>query len=289
MMISIFHATTYNKKIINLFANKINRCQILRHFSGSHENNVSSRLVILLDESFDLVAATDRHRNLQLSTSLLSILKHPKSSHIASKYSLYHYEHVDYNFNSVGEFELTLAAASGAYEVPNQQDNLHSHRVSQESFHSIIIIPEKVILHNLVERDIPFLFKNIFMSPSTLSVNGINELLKMSGTSQSAYASLLTDPTLLITVSSEFPISNSLRALRWFSEELQPSNNTIDSDASARKEPSRPVYVLVADSLGKHPQCTNVLALPADKCYENVSSVEIVRRIVSDLDLAIHT
>eukprot|EP01036_Dinobryon_divergens_P022745 gene22745-31032_t len=127
------------------------------------------------------------------------------------------------------------------------------------------------------------------MSPSTLSIGAINKLMNSSGTSSSASVSLLTDPTLLVTVSSNFPISNSLRVLKWFSEELRPSENIISSDTSTMKNPSRALYVLVADNLGKHPQCTNVLVLPKDKCYENVSSVEIVRNIVNDLDPTIHT
>ena len=44
-------------------------------------------MVLLLDEAFDFIAATDRLKNLQ-TTSLSSNLKHPKITHIAAKYAI---------------------------------------------------------------------------------------------------------------------------------------------------------------------------------------------------------
>ena len=274
------------RKLAHLCTSKMHR-----QFFSCH---IRSRLVLLLDEAFDFIAATDRLKNLQ-TTSLSSNLKHPKSTHIAAKYSLFHHENVDYNFNAVGEFELNLAAASGAYTLPITEcveHELFIPRRSNGGFHSIMIMPDKIILHNLVEGDIPLVVKKILMSSSTLSVDAINQLLKSSAANSTASASVLTDTTFLITVSSAFPISNSLRTLKWFSNELLLSDTIVDSNTNSHlemKKRSGAVSVLVADSLGQHPQCTNVLVLPADKCYENVSSVEVVRNIISDLRLAIHT
>ena len=62
----MMHAAVNNRKrIVSLFTS---RCQSIKNY-GNYENNVSNRFVVLLDEAFDLVAATDR---LQHLTSLFS-------------------------------------------------------------------------------------------------------------------------------------------------------------------------------------------------------------------------
>lgn len=233
------------------------------------------RSAILVDDSMNFISAvnsikqprTSLKQNLQSNSLLSSQLMHPNSAHIAAKYSKFIYENADYNFNSVGEFELTLTPAT----LLTQQ--AFPSASNEANHHSVILLPDLIELSDVKVDDIAFVYETFLRFPSVINLDNLRGSIatRKSNENFTLRATTIKDPIILVSTSSNYPIENSLRIVDWFAKQ-------ITSNVSVK-------YVLAADSFGRHPNCINILSLPSNKIYENVWSEEIVRQIIQELNL----
>lgn len=205
-------------------------------------------IIIDLDTSID-------SWNMKLSAQAL---KHPSSPHIISKYSSYIHETMVYNFNSVGEFNLSVTPSFKFCSEAN--DCYHN-----DKSHGVIVIPDLIHLKNVKQADIPFIY-DILKSSSQLTLPAFEHDFQAP---ENVFVQSIEQTTVCISLSAFSTVDKCKKIIAW-----------IDA-AAQQKHPGKEInYLLVASDFGKHPLATNVLVLPQNYCYENVFLEKQVTKIV---------
>jgi hypothetical protein len=213
-----------------------------------------------------------------------STWKHPRSGHVISKYSDYRYLNSKYSFNNIGEYSLIIS--------PVQPLNTRSVTPSMNSGlegHCVVIFPDRLVLSNVQESDIPKIM-DIVMTDSLTNA----ETWKRLG--PHIIIQQMASPTVVVSSNNVLPFDFVLTVASWFKESLQrrrlyPQDDITSSEdlkaspstPAATKDVAEDLAILVSNELGGHRNSASVVILPSEDSFEVVTTREKVDDIVTKL------
>lgn len=212
------------------------------------------RDVFVFDPSFDLKGFLRNPANNQRA------IVHPDSQHIISKYSLYLYDHKQYNYNDLGEFSLGLLAAE---YIKTSTSNMDATTAGQAGTHNVLFWPEGVMLSGLLPADIPLVADYMLNKLSTVSdIPALHSKVN----AQCIVSQLTT--TLVTKITKTHTFANALQATMLMSTAFYEHNEPVN-------------YALAVDLLGGTRK-GNVLLLPGNDVFEAVWHSRQAQGIVQD-------
>jgi hypothetical protein len=252
-----------------------------RKFSSSFGRGdiVNNRSILLFDPRVPLQASLREQKNENLSQQL----KHPESSHVLSAYSKYTFQNAVYDYNKIGEFQLTMGAAEYHLPLSLKGDSAPSKIISQNLSHDMLILPDCILLKNLKNEDIPRLFPllnsaNKISSSSFVQTNlssGV-KIISLESSSSSAKSATSEPLIMLLNVHSKsFPLQKCHEIIEWFQE-------SISEFPSLQKKAIE--YIITTDYLSQH-QLVQFCFLPTNDHYSGVFTKQQMRKIVEKFSL----
>lgn len=192
-------------------------------------------------------------------------IKHPSSHHTASLYGSFIHKNGYYNFNTVDDYVVDVAAAQSLPLAERGADS-RDYTGSDSQQHDLIIWPDGLKLKNLVASDVPVLGQCLLKN-KPLSIADLKMLLP--GTAQ---VDKLLGINIMLSISTTYSYNHVLRAHGWF------------QDAFSRILPAQQVNYHICTQL-KQPnnQPTQALIMPYDLHYTDVYNQKRVDRIVETI------
>jgi hypothetical protein len=247
---------------------------------------VHKRNIILFDHAFNMKNYLEQ---FQLRSDVKS-LKHPSSKHILSRYSSYFFNHSTYNYNIIGEFDVSLCG--GEFYLPPSAKSIDSgfhgfpSNSIESSFHDLLILPEKIMIRNLTDEDIPAIFP-MLSCMTHLTLDRLSRVKLSSGLAQ--VISLFPEgnqkhKVIIFNANKSYlPLEKCYKVTEWFENSIcmdKESTKTLEDVSFANNSNFRYVIAHEFDSsIERHVQ---FLILPDDDSYTHINEKlvkEIVRKI----------
>jgi hypothetical protein len=253
-----------------------------RTFSSSFGRGdiVNNRSILLFDPRVPLQASLREQKNENFSQQL----KHPESSHVLSAYSKYSFQNAVYDYNKIGEFQLTMGAAEYHLPLPLKDNAAPSKIISQNLSHDMLILPDCILLKNLKNEDIPRLFPLLNSSNriSTTSFDKANlssevKIISLDSSSSSSTKPTTLEPLIMLlnVHSKSFPLQKCHEIIEWFQE-------SVSEFPSLQKKAIE--YIITTDYLSQH-QLVQFCFLPTNDHYSGIFTKQQMRKIVEKFSL----
>jgi hypothetical protein len=237
--------------------------------------SVHKRNIIIFDHAFNMKNYLEQ---VEHRTDVKS-LKHPSSHHVLSRYSSYFFNHSTYNYNIIGEFSVSMCGGEFYHSTTAKSADsctLHlSRKVVSSKFHDLLILPEKIMIKNLTDKDIPLIFP-LLSRMTHLTVDQFN-VLKLQAKSLFPGGNPREKVILFNANKSYLPLEKCCKVIEWFENYDHGDEN---KKAVAGNMNFR--YILAHEfdsSIERHIQ---FLILPDDDSYTHINEKlvkEIVRKI----------
>jgi hypothetical protein len=220
------------------------------------------REVFVSDSSFDFV------QWVRLNEAKTALIKHPSAKHAVSNYANFVHKNGSYNFNTVDDYLLTIAA-SQKLSNSSAAGRTVAQSSPPSSGHSLLIWPDGIRLEDLDVSDVEvigkYLLKELPLDTQALS----------SKLSARARVSSINETTIVMPISSTFTLNHALRTQAWF-----------DSILSKRLPGKKFSYYIASELKTPNNIPTQVCVLPQDLCYADVHSEKRVEQIVDEIVLS---
>jgi hypothetical protein len=223
---------------------------IPRRFCWNEAEGVTERLVLVCDPKFNFSDLARGHES-----TVAARIKRPASGHVVSEYTSYVHKHGAYNFNTVDDYSLNVAAAHPLLWPETELET-----------HSLIIWPDNIVVSGATRSTVSVLGKCL------LTQNTLTSDVLAGDISGGAVVSQLSGIHIIMPVSGTYTVSNVLRALEWFKASLSGSKVERDVTYHIGSEVRRP-----------HSVPTQAIVLPYGLQYTDVHSQKRVDQIVQEI------
>lgn len=224
-------------------------------FCWSEADGMSERGVFVIDSSASFV---DLARGQE--QTITAKIKHPSSNHTAASYASYVHKFGSYNFNTVDDFSLSIAAAQILPAEPAAPPTAEPQK------HSLILWPDNLIITGLERTDISIIGKYI-LGRSMVSAESL-----LTHLGKGARVEPLSGLHVVLPVSTTYTVNNVLRAMEWFQTAFK--NNNVEQPVS---------YHISSEIRRPHSIPTQALLLPSGLQYTNVHSQKRVDQIMQEV------
>lgn len=284
--------------------------QSRQHSSYAGSSWLTHRDVFVFDRSMDLLSFLQKHGRDSRS------IMHPQSPHAIAKYADFIYNNSTYNFNSLGEFSLSICAAE---VVPNKHStdryDLSANRsesgaeyaedtsssANEKSSHSVFVWPEKLLLHGVTANEIPKLGA-LFLKDEPISIASLRDTLPSGGESVrivSGPQSGVDDQlgVVVFAVGGAFTAHRAQQTAQQLADEFATyrssscsssgrsgsnANSVTDTGKASGSNSRQKVSLqqlqcwLTSEFTGSHRNAAHVMVLPFEDCFEDLPDASFV-------------
>jgi hypothetical protein len=228
---------------------------IPRRFCWNEAEGVTERLVLVCDPKFNFSDLARGHES-----TVAARIKRPASGHVVSEYTSYVHKHGAYNFNTVDDYSLNVAAA---HPLPPGGERRPE---TELETHSLTIWPDNIVVSGATRSTVSVLGKCL------LTQNTLTSDVLAGDISGGAVVSQLSGIHIIMPVSGTYTVSNVLRALEWFKSSL--SGCKVEQDVT---------YYIGSEVRRPHSVPTQAIVLPYGLQYTDVHSQKRVDQIVQEI------